>query len=365
MAKITQIKRAGRIIYQLDYIHPMTGKRKRPSYENKKDAESMKDRVTLVIDMKNNGFKSRFIDDVMGYNDINTIDELWDWYSKNMTGDLDFKTVKRYKNVVDSFIAVFGNDANITGLRKFNNHGLMGINIYKEFRLSQGLSKHTINSELKMMKILCNAALEEDLIDINPIHKKDIFKNLVKSPKKIWDLPRELDLLLKSPYLTEFHKDLVTIYILTGARRAELIGMNTRQPYKEFHWEHVLWSQNAVMVWKKRSIERTKVPMPKTAMDILKKWYDQGKSSPIPHNGNWIWKRMHEISQITGISFSCHDLRRLSGQILVKDSKSKELARQFYGHSDMSVTEESYADFSDNEIRYAQEIIEKELANMA
>ncbi|MDP7028493.1 MAG: hypothetical protein QF380_08835, partial [Candidatus Marinimicrobia bacterium] len=54
-----------------------------------------------------------------------------------------------------------------------------------------------------------------------------------------------------------------------------------------------------------------------------------------------------------------------SGQILVKDSKSKELAQEFYGHSDMSVTEDSYADFSDNEIKYAHGILEKELSKMA
>ncbi len=365
MAKIKKIYRYGRYLYQLDYIHPTSGKRKRPSFDNKKDAETMKDKITLINDMRKNGFRDMFIDTVMGYNDINTLDELWNWYSKNMTGNLDFKTIKRYKNVIDSFFSVFGKDANVTGLRKFDINGLMGINIYKQYRLNQGMSKHTINSELSMMKVMCNAALEEDMIDINPIHKKDSFKKLTKKPKKIWNLPIELKTLMSNPCLTEFHRDLVTLYIVTGARRAEFVGIISRQPYKEFHWEHVLWDQNAVMVWRKKAIDRTRVPMPKTAMDILKKWYSQGKLSPIPHNGNYVWRKMKEISQITGISFSCHDLRRLSGQILVKDSKSKELAQEFYGHSDMSVTEDSYADYTDNEIKYAHGILEKELSKMA
>jgi len=365
MAKIKKINRYGKNKYQLDYIHPTTGKRKRPSFDNKQEAEAMKSRITLINDMRKSGFKDVFIDNVIGYNDINTLDELWNWYSKNMTDNLDFKTIKRYKNVIDSFFSVFGKDANVTGLRKFDINGLMGINIYKQYRLNQGMSKHTINSELSMMKVMCNAALEEDMIDINPIHKKDAFKKLTKKPKKIWDLPTELETLMSNPCLTEFHRDLVTLYILTGARRAEFVGIISRQPYKEFHWEHVLWDQNAVMVWRKKAVERTRIPMPKTAMDILKKWYNQGESSPIPHNGNYVWKKMNEVSQITGISFSCHDLRRLSGQILVKDSKSKELAQEFYGHSDMSVTEDSYADFTDNEIKYAHGILEKELSKVA
>jgi integrase len=365
MATIRKIKNGNRMVFQLDYIHPVTGKRRRPTYRTRKDAESMKSRITLVDDMRKNGFRDRFIDEVMGYNEINTLDELWNWYSKNMTSNLDFKTVDRYRNVIDSFIIVFGKDANITSLRKLNINGLMGINIYKQFRINQGRSKHTINSELKMMKVLCNAALEEDLIDINPIHKKDIFSNLVKKPKKVWHLPRELNAIMHSNYLTELHKDLVTLYILTGARRIELVGVNSKQPYKEFHWEHILWGQNAILMWKKRSSERTRVPMPKMAMDILWKWRSEGKSAPIPYSGNYISKKMNEISQITGIAFTCHDLRRLSGQILIKDSKSKELARQFYGHSDISVTENSYADFSDNEIKYAQGILERELTNLA
>ena len=365
MAKIKKINRYGKNKYQLDYIHPTTGKRKRPSFDNKQEAEAMKSRITLINDMRKSGFKDVFIDNVIGYNDINTLDELWNWYSKNMTDNLDFKTIKRYKNVIDSFFSVFGKDANVTGLRKFDINGLMGINIYKQYRLNQGMSKHTINSELSMMKVMCNAALEEDMIDINPIHKKDSFKKLTKKPKKIWNLPIELKTLMSNPCLTEFHRDLVTLYIVTGARRAEFVGIISRQPYKEFHWEHVLWDQNAVMVWRKKAIDRTRVPMPKTAMDILKKWYSQGKLSPIPHNGNYVWRKMKEISQITGISFSCHDLRRLSGQILVKDSKSKELAQEFYGHSDMSVTEDSYADYTDNEIKYAHGILEKELSKMA
>ena len=365
MAKIKKINRYGKNKYQLDYIHPTTGKRKRPSFDNKQDAEAMKSRITLINDMRKSGFKDVFIDNVIGYNDINTLDELWNWYSKNMTDNLDFKTIKRYKNVIDSFFSVFGKDANVTGLRKFDINGLMGINIYKQYRLNQGMSKHTINSELSMMKVMCNAALEEDMIDINPIHKKDSFKKLTKKPKKIWNLPIELKTLMSNPCLTEFHRDLVTLYIVTGARRAEFVGIISRQPYKEFHWEHVLWDQNAVMVWRKKAVERTRIPMPKTAMGILRKWYNQGESSPIPHNGNYVWKKMNEVSQITGISFSCHDLRRLSGQILVKDSKSKELAQEFYGHSDMSVTEDSYADFTDNEIKYAHGILEKELSKVA
>ena len=57
---------------------------------------------------------------------------------------------------------------------------------------------------------------------------------------------------------------------------------------------------------------RKRAPLHPEVVKNFKKWKEVDKlERPIPHSYIWIWTRMKEVKQITGLNFMNHDLRRL------------------------------------------------------
>ena len=91
---------------------------------------------------------------------------------------------------------------------------------------------------------------------------------------------------------------------------------------KELHWHHIDFKKCEIMLWvgKQGSAARRKrAPLHPEVVKIFAKWKEvDNLEHPIPHAYIWIWKRMKEVKQITGLNFTNHDLRRLKAQLTEK-----------------------------------------------
>lgn len=95
--------------------------------------------------------------------------------------ELDDKTIKAYKADLEQFITLVGEDESNLGKEKLNSYLLYIHNRYKQ---------KTVKRKIASVKALFHYLEEEELIDINPLHKiKTKFKEEVVLPKII---PRDV-----------------------------------------------------------------------------------------------------------------------------------------------------------------------------
>ena len=81
-------------------------------------------------------------------------------------------------------------------------------------------------------------------------------------------------------------------------------------------------------------------------MDILRKWKDQENEKPLPFAYKKLRGLIADISSITGIDFTCHDLRRLKAQLAEEENGDIQLAGYAIGDTTQSVVSNHYAPVS-------------------
>jgi len=124
---------------------------------------------------------------------------------------------------------------------------------------------------------------------------------------------------------------LIELYLLTGARARELL--KEQFTWKDCHKDFItLGSGN----------KQHKVQLSAKASNILQSW--KHRDYPIPYTYTYIKNHINRASKKSGIKFTCHDLRRAAGAILLRNGSSIYEVSKFLGHSSIRVTEVWYVD---------------------
>jgi len=128
---------------------------------------------------------------------------------------------------------------------------------------------------------------------------------------------------------------------------------------KELKWHHVDLKKGEIMLWvgKQGSAARRKrAPLHPEVVKIFTKWKDvDNLERPIPHAYIWIWKRMKEVKQITGLNFTNHDLRRLKAQVTEKKTHDAKAAAYSIGDKSVEMVKGHYAPTSMSTLRHLNE----------
>ena len=349
MAKINKIK--NRKLFRVRYKNPHTDSWQAKYYKTKEEAVLAKAHWDKIELMKKNNmdWKGELHADKKAF----TIGEIFTKYRNNvLTKKNDVDTKAKYNVVMNSALKVFPDDTIAETIRSMsqdiNGSIVDGWKIYMDTcEYIQGRARRGINSYLRDLKNIFDWAFEEGYVSKAIITKNDKYtkSELPALIYKKWSR-EEIDALFNHPALDEFQKDLMWMYAVMGSRANELTGRNNRKPHKELHWEHVDFEAGTILLLQKRSKTREIVNVHPSVMVILKKWYERGYARPVDMYYSELHRILRTISLITGIDFTCHDLRRMKAQLLRKRFHSAKIAGYGIGDNSETVVEDHYAGIS-------------------
>jgi integrase len=338
--------------YVLSYFDPVKGKWQKATFTHENDAnEELRRWENIAHYFKTNNP----IWHAMYYQaDVAvTIQDVFDSYTTNVLDTkLNQLTSNRYMSVMNSVAAVFPLDTPIDNIRGTKKDGLLGWEIYKAHR-SKTCKRNGINSYLRDLRNIFMWATTNGgsqgrgMVNFEVITKTDRYNasEVEDLEFKIWE-DNEILSLFNHPKLSEFQRDILTLYTYTGARAKELVGYNYRNRKKELEWHHIDFNERTISLLPKRKKTRKLAKQHPIVMDILRKWKDQGKEKPLPFAYNKLNRIIKEINAITKIQFTCHDLRRLKAQLAEEENGDIQLAGYAIGDSTQSVVTKHYAPVS-------------------
>tara|TARA_R100000655_G_scaffold44774_1_gene81517 strand:- start:2543 stop:3670 length:1128 start_codon:yes stop_codon:yes gene_type:complete len=338
--------------YVLSYFDPVKGKWQKATFQHENDAnEELRRWENIAHYFKTNNP----IWHAMYYQaDVAvTIQDVFDAYTTNVLDTkLNQLTSNRYMSVMNSVAAVFPLDTPIDNIRGKKKDGLLGWEIYKAHR-SKTCKRNGINSYLRDLRNIFMWATTNGgsqgrgMVNFEVITKTDRYNasEVEDLEFKIWE-DNEILSLFNHPKLSEFQRDILTLYTYTGARAKELVGYNYRNRKKELEWHHIDFNERTISLLPKRKKTRKLAKQHPIVMDILRKWKDQGKEKPLPFAYNKLNRIIKEINAITKIQFTCHDLRRLKAQLAEEENGDIQLAGYAIGDSTQSVVTKHYAPVS-------------------
>ncbi len=334
--------------YKVAYRDPRDNKRKQKYFKTKEQAVIVLGHWQQVELYAKNDMNWR----ALLYNERpqKTLDEIFSSFTNNVLSTLtNVDTIAKYQVVINSCKKVFPGNTIASEVRSMN-HNVDGVvvngwTIYKHImEIQYKRSRRGIDSYMRDLLRIFNWAYEEELIDKRIMRKSDRYKKHELAPLqyKIWsDL--EIEQLFNHPKLSDFQKDIMWIFAITGVRANEIIGHNTRKQYKELHWHHIDFLNHKMFLLQKRRQIRETVDVHPSAIAIFKKWFRTGSDRPLDMNYKALNKIIKEISALVGISFTCHDLRRMKAQLVRKHTKDLVKASHSIGDTSIQVVDAHYA----------------------
>ena len=352
--------------FYVAYKHPIKGKQK-SYYNNKKDAVMALahwSKIELLVKMELD-WQSELVKEEQGI----TVQEIIDLHKNNVLANkTNIRTIETTQSMYNSLLRVFPGETfvqDIRSMKKDINGALVtGWEIYKRHEeFVRGRTRNGIDSSMNKIKIMFDWAYDQEHIAKPVIKKSDRYKDDEKEPVtfKTWT-SYEIQTLFQHDGLTQFQRDIILLYALTGLRANELTGINTNQPYKELHWKHIDFEEKTMQIQQKSKHRiRETIDVHDDVIAILLKWHKRGYERPLNFNYDALNDIIREISEITEIQFTCHDLRRMKSQIARKEYHDINDAAKAIGDKTTQVVANHYAGETVEEQRYRNKGIANQL----
>lgn len=222
------------------------------------------------------------------------------------------------------------------------------VNKYLDNELKRGLKPGGINTNLRHLKAIFNWAVKEGLLKETP------FKNtnpLETEDKQIRVLSESEFKRFISVIDDDFYKTLIWAYILTGARRSELLS-------SKLAWKHVDLEQGVMFILVKgNGKKRRRVTLATPLIEMLndlKKTNPEGEY-PFDVDGSVVYRRVQKYYKAAKIptkkpgygNLHVHSLRKTFATMLAKSGVNVYVLKDLMRHSRISVTEEYYLNIGD------------------
>ncbi len=349
MASLTKHKdKDGNIHYRLRWYDPrLTGQQGRYLRCSLKMAESEKARIEEEIEiLKNIGTKKKH-NYVPDHRRPTTLNELLDLVLKWKIQDtgrvgqnISPLTEKRYRVAVKSFTNYITDDE--IYLNEIDYYFIE--NKYLLPRAKGGTSKNTLNTDITHMKALFSTAVKIGLIDTNPFEKIPKFITEKKEARIIQ--PDEWDRIFK--VCPQRWYPLLMLYMLTGARRTELLKPKLK-------WENIDFEKMLITLPERKRKKKSIIPLsPKMAEILMElKANPMPKANhvdktdviyPFPFSPTFISRVFkNEIFKKACVNVTLHGLRRSFGSYLLNLGYSMYDVSEMLSHSSIKVTENHYA----------------------
>ena len=334
--------------FYVAYKHPIKGKQK-TYYNDKKDAVMALahwNKIELLVKMELD-WQSELVKEEQGI----TVQEIIDLHKNNVLANkTNIRTIETTHSMYNSLLRVFPGNTFVQDIRsmkkEINGAIVTGWEIYKRHEeLVRGRARNGIDSSMNKIKIMFDWAYDQEHIAKPTMKKSDRYKDDEKEPVtfKTWT-SHEMQTLFQHDGLNQYQRDIVLIYALTGLRANELTGININQPYKELHWKHVDLDEKTMQIQQKSKHRvRETIDIHNDVVAILRKWKARGYERPLNFNYDALNDIIREISEITEIEFTCHDLRRMKAQIARKEYHDINDAAKAIGDKTTQVVANHYA----------------------
>ena len=338
--------------YVLSYFDPVKGKWQKATFQHEHDAnEELRRWENIAHYHKTNNpiWHAMYFQT----EETVTIQNVFDAFTANVLDKkTNMDTVEKYENVMNSVKPIFPLDTPVDNIRSMKENGLLGWEIYKSKR-NETCTRNGINSYLRDLRHIFNWARVNGgsqgrgMVNFEVVTKNDKYNasEVNQVVFKVWT-DEEILTLFNHADLSEFQKDLLTLYTYTGARATELLGYNYKRRDKVLEWHHVDFNERTISLLPKRKYSRKLAKQHPIVMDILRKWKEEGKEKPLPFGYKKLRGIIADINDITGIQFTCHDLRRLKAQLAEEENGDIQLAGYAIGDSTKSVVSKHYAPVS-------------------
>lgn len=206
---------------------------------------------------------------------------------------------------------------------------------YKGKRLSDGVTRSTVNREITILKKMFNLAIDWGLASHNPVTRVRLFSENDTQKERILTYAEEARLLDHSP---DYLRPVLIIALNTGMRRGEILRLR---------WEDVDLDQGHIAVRKTKSGKDRLIPINAQVRDVFSfLWPLRGKSGlvfPNPATGKPYtevkksFKEACRKAKIDGLRF--HDLRHTFASRLVEAGVDIVTIRDLLGHFSVKVTQ--------------------------
>ena len=260
-----------------------------------------------------------------------------------------YKSLKRHEFSLKKFLEVFPGTTPIASLivavvdgvvhnpmQKFNDH--------YDYHSPSG-----INNNLQGISSAFNWAKRNKIISATPVAVREVVKK-----KKVHILTDEEIRTIMHTEIDQDTKNLFMLYLSTGARKIEILKDN-------FTWDDVDWEKKEITILRKND-ERHTIVVNDMVLSILAGY--KHRSHPIPFGASYVDKRIVELRELSGIYFTCHDIRRAAGALLVRSGVRLAKVSKWMNHKDIKITYDHYYDIIDTERENIANKLEKKCLEM-
>lgn len=204
--------------------------------------------------------------------------------------------------------------------------------------------------EYRTLKAFFNYLVEHDYLNESPM-KKIKHPKVKKIPVRFLTVD-EINSLMHTVDDNDY-RDLIMIYITTGARGTEILREN-------FTWENVDFEAKSIIIHGKGDKYRS-VPMNEISYRIFyKRRFEENLPFPFNYTYDMVYKKIKLYYSAAGIkNANLHTLRKSFGSIMAQDNVSLYTISKLMGHSATSVTENAYTDLVDKNLRDGVSIFDK------
>ena len=323
MATIRKIKLNKRDVYQLDYRDHTGNRKKKNLHVDLKTAERIRKEVELRVERIKLGIENASIESPYLKSFISE-------YLKYKEGVVSYGTVKRDKFTLQRFLKHWGD-------KRISNISIKTIDKYA-IQMRKELSEATVGIELRHLKAALNTAKRWDYIVKNPLEG---YKIPDGTPQFIRVLSKGEISRLFSVIEDAEMKDILRVYLSTGARRAELLK-------PKFTWDNVDFKNNRIRLDGKGGKARY-VPMAPTVHKLLTDRLTEGLKLPFRFGQDHVSHRLRDYYKAAGIkNANLHTLRKTFGSLLIQEGFADIYkVSKLLGHSSVKVTERHYIHLMD------------------
>ena len=255
-----------------------------------------------------------------------------------------------YKSNVEKYLVPYFGKAHLTDIKQVDIQ-----NYFNQVKSESGepLAKTTLDKQRMILKSIFDAAIDNDLCYKNPVKNIKFQRVSDKAEKKVWTKEQAQ---AAEEYCKHCMRLDIVIYLNTGIRRSELLGLK----WSDIDFENnIMHIQRAIVPTKgKIVIDKPKsktsdryIPFSEEFAKYLKKFQSgneyvlgvNGYMSPSSYASKYFPNFMKELSEMTGVpELSPHELRHTYGTLKREEGVDIYTIQRVMGHSDISVTASIY-----------------------
>lgn len=213
-------------------------------------------------------------------------------------------------------------------------------------KASDSWSHKTINNAKSVLSIILSVAVEDGIIDVNPV--LGIEKLKTDKIERVLLTLEELQSVFSEPWQKESIRIAAVTASVTGMRIGEILALEKNAVHSDYLDVHYSWSSKHG-IGNTKTKEKRKVPIPKQLYDLLlstagTKYIFQQATNEKPMHAKTVNEQFYSVLEKLGIErekrrIDVHSFRRIFISYLESKNVSEPKIRAVVGHKDSSMTD--------------------------